>query len=147
MFQKQFLKQCACRKYVGGRGVPTNEQVARTLVACNAVTCDMGGAVKVTYVCSGCKTSSRRNHIKLGSSGGIHTGRMYVCNKSQGPPASSGYLASQCPHIHGTLHPIVKQMVDEMCEREKRRMRRMGPSTLGSCQPSHPLVRCRLFLK
>ena len=54
---------------------------------------------------------------------------MYVCDIRQGPPAHSGYPASQCPHTLlrtiETVHPIVKQMVDEMCEREKQRMRRM----------------------
>ena len=31
-----------------------------------------------------------------------------------------------------TLHPIVEQMVDKMCEREKQRMRRIDPLILGS---------------
>ena len=40
-----------------------------------------------------------------------------------------------------TLHPIVEQIVDEMCELEKQRMKRIDPTELGSC--SH-LCRCHL---
>ena len=66
------------------------------LVTRDAATCGMGGAVKVTYMCSGCRCALDFKS----SSGGIHNGRMYVCDIRQGPPARSGYPASQCPHIH-----------------------------------------------
>ena len=82
--------------------------------------------MKVTYLCSGCrcaldfKTSSRRNHI------------IQVAFVTANGMALQHVLGIQPVSAHTfmrtikTLLPIFKQMVDEMCEREKQRM------TLGS---------------
>ena len=92
-------------------------------------------------MCSGCrcaldfKTSGRRNHIKLAvqvafiTAGCTHATYVKALQHVLGirPVSAPTFMRTI-----ETLHPIVKQMVDEMCEREKQRMRRMDPSTLGS---------------
>ena len=102
-----------------------------TLVPRDAVTCGMGGAVKVTYMCSGCrcaldfKTSSRRNHTKLAVQVAFITAG---CTYATYVKALQHVLGIRPVSAHTfrrtieTLHPIVKEMVDEMCEPEKQRM-------------------------
>ena len=107
--------------------------------SCDAVTCGMGGAVKVTYMCSGCrcaldfKTSSRRNHIKLVVQVAfIVAGCMYVTYVKALQHVLGFWPVSALTLMRTieTLHPIVKQMVDEMCEREKQKMRRIDLTTV-----------------
>ena len=106
----------------------------------------MGGATKVRYMCNGCrcvldfqtsseKTQLARNDIQLVAqvalitAGCTYSTYVKVLQHVLGiKPVSSRTFMRTIE----TLHPIVKQMVDEMCEREKQRMKRMDPMMLGS---------------
>ena len=126
-FVDQINNTRSCRT-AGGQGM---------LVPCDAVTCGMGGAVRVTYTCSGCRcalefqTFSRRNKLAV-QVAFITAG----CTYATYVKALQHVLGIRPVSTHTfmrtieTLHPIVEQMVDEMCEREKQRMRRIDPRLL-----------------
>ena len=95
--------------------------------------------MKVTYTCSGCRCAlefrafSRRNKLAV-QVAFITAG----CTYATYVKALQHVLGIRPVRTHTfmrtieTLHPIVEQMVDEMCECEKQRMRRIDPSILGS---------------
>ena len=116
------------------------------LAPCDVMTYGMGVAVKVTYMCSGCQcvlhfqpssntTQLVRNNLKLAIQVSFITAGCTYATYVKGlrhilgiKPVSGRTFMRTIE----TLHPIVEQMVNEMCEREKQRMKRIDPTVLGS---------------
>ena len=62
---------------------------------------------------------------------GIYHSRVYSRHLRQSA-SHSGHEPSEQKGIHEDSHPIVENMVNEMCEREKKRMKALNPKDLGS---------------
>ena len=126
------------------RGCKTSGCKGR-LVPLEVVTRGMGGTATVAYICDGCRcilelkvssenTTLANNDINLAAQVAFITaGCNYTtyCKALQLlgiKPVSSNYFMMTIE----THHPIVEDLVNDMCEREKQRMKNMNQEELGS---------------
>ena len=106
----------------------------------------LGGAVKVYYGCDGCDISNVCFESSLKSE--------LLTSSEIGAAIQVGFIVSGCMHTYckvlklslgldavcmdkfystiTRVYPVVKEMVDEMCEEAKEEMKTMDEHTLGS---------------
>ena len=118
------------------------------LVPLDVITHGIGGAVTVHYTCDGCrcevlefeassKTSNlaRNNYVSAATqlafiaAGCNHSTYYKVLQHAMGINAVS---STTFMSTIKTIHPVVEEMVNDMCEREKKRMNAMDQTELGS---------------
>ena len=113
----------------------------------DVITHGTGGAVTVHYTCDGCRcevsefeTSSKtsnlaRNNVSTATqlafiaAGCNHSTYHKVLQHAMGIEAVS---STKFMSTIKTIHPVVEEMVNDMCEREKKRMKAMDQTELGS---------------